>query len=63
MAHVSLSGSFCDVISALKGTLLDLFHFTAAVVLTCDGRKTSVRTSSIVQIIFYFNPLRSDGIF
>ena len=29
----------------------------------CGGRKTSPRTSTIVQLIFYFGPLGSAGIF
>ena len=36
-----------------------LFDFTAACVVQCGGRKTSPRTSTIVQFIFYFGPLRS----
>ena len=40
-----------------------LFDFTAAGVVPCGGRKTSPRTSSIVQFIFYFGPLRSAIIF
>ena len=39
------------------------FDFTAAGVVPCGGRKTSPRTSSIVQFIFYFGPLRSAIIF
>ena len=31
-----------------------LFAFTAAGVVQCGGRKTSPRTSTIVQFIFYF---------
>ena len=31
-----------------------IFDFTAAGVVPCGGRKTSPRTSIIVQIIFYF---------
>ena len=31
-----------------------LFAFTAAGVVPCGGRKTSPRTSTIVQFIFYF---------
>ena len=42
---------------ALKGThFLLLFAFTAAAVVQCGGRKTSSRTSAIVQLIFYFWP-------
>ena len=33
---------------------LILFAFTAAGVVQCGGRKTSPRTSTIVQFIFYF---------
>ena len=40
-----------------------LFDFTAAGVVPCSGRKTSPRTSTIVQFIFYFGPLRSAIIF
>ena len=40
-----------------------LFDFTAAGVVPCGGRKTSPRTSTIVQFIFYFGPLRSALIF
>ena len=38
-------------------------YFTAAGVVPCGGRKTSPRTSIIVQFIFYFGPLRSAIIF
>ena len=31
-----------------------IFAFTAAGVVPCGGRKTSPRTSTIVQFIFYF---------
>ena len=37
--------------------------FTAAGVVQFGGRKTSPRTSTIVQFIFYFSPLRSARIF
>ena len=40
-----------------------LSDFTAAGVVPCGGRKTSPRTSTIVQFIFYFGPLRSAIIF
>ena len=40
-----------------------IFDFTAAGVVPCGGRKTSPRTSTIVQFIFYFGPLRSAIIF
>ena len=40
---------------ALKGTCFCiLFDFTAAGVVPCGGRKTSPRTSTIVQFIFHF---------
>ena len=40
---------------ALKGTYFCiLFDFTAAGVVPCGGRKTSPRTSTIVQFIFHF---------
>ena len=41
------------VFVALKGILF-LFAFAAATVVQCGGRKTSPRTSTIVQFIFYF---------
>ena len=40
-----------------------IFDFTAAGVVPCGGHKTSPRTSTIVQFIFYFGPLRSAIIF
>ena len=40
-----------------------IFDFTAAGVVPCGGRKTSPRTSTIVQFLFYFGPLRSPIIF
>ena len=40
-----------------------LFDFTAAGVVPCGGRKTSPRSSTIVQFIFCFGPLRSAIIF
>ena len=44
-----------NVFIALKGThFLSLFAFTAAGVVPCGGRRTSPRTSIIVQFIFYF---------
>ena len=53
-----------NVFTALKGShFWFLFDFTAAGVGPCGGRKTSPRTSSIVQFIFYFGPLRSSIIF
>ena len=39
------------------------FYFTAAGVVPSGGRKVSFRTSSIVLIIFYFSPFRSEDIF
>ena len=40
---------------ALKGNYFCiLFDFTAAGVVPCGGRKTSSRTSTIVQLIFHF---------
>ena len=49
-----------NVFIALKGShFWFLFDFTAAGVVPCGGRKTSPRTSTIVQFIFYFGPLRS----
>ena len=38
-------------------------RWAAAGVVPCGGRKTSPRTSTIVQFIFYFGPLRSAIIF
>ena len=53
-----------NVFIALKGShFWFLFDFTAAGVVQCGGRKTSPRTSTIVQFIFYFGPLRSAIIF
>ena len=44
-----------NVFIALKGTnFWFLFAFTAAGVVQCGGRKTSPRTSTIVQFIIYF---------
>ena len=49
-----------NVFIALKGShFWFLFDFTAAGVVPCGSRKTSPRTSTIVQFIFYFGPLRS----
>ena len=49
---------------ALKGTSVEfLFDITADGVVPCGGLKTSTRTSSIAQIIFYICNLRSEGIF
>ena len=53
-----------NVFIALKGShFWFLFDFTAAGVVPCGGRKTSPRTSTIVQFIFYIGPLRSAIIF
>ena len=53
-----------NVFIALKGShFWFLFDFTAAGVVPCGGRKTSPCTSTIVQFIFYFGPLRSAIIF
>ena len=44
-----------NVFIALKGThIWSLFVFTAAGIVPCGGRKTSPRTSTIVQFIFCF---------
>ena len=65
--HKKEGGSYY-VVSANKASSNDLisdfiFDFTAAGVVPCGGRKTSPRTSTIVQFIFYFGPLRSAIIF
>ena len=49
------------MLTALKGYVLFLFAITAAGVVPCGGPKKSPRTSSIVQIIFFF--WSSQGIF
>ena len=36
------------------------FYFTAAGVVPCGSHKKPPCTSSILQIIFYFSPLRSE---
>ena len=52
MAHLSL-----NVFTASKGSNnYILFAITAAGVVPCGGPKKSPRTSSIVQIIFFFWP-------
>ena len=50
LSHVILHGSPCHLKQCMEYLL-------------CGGRKKSPRTSSIVQIIFYFGPLRSVKIF
>ena len=53
-----------NVFISLKGShFWFLFDFTAAGVVPCGGLKTSPRTSTIVQFIFCFGPLRSAIIF
>ena len=60
MAHSFSHYSF----RALKETqFFFLFAITAAGVVSCGGPKQSPRTSSIVQIIVSFSPLRSVMIF
>ena len=55
---------FLNVSSALKGTnFYILFVVTAAGVLLGGSPKKQPRTSSIVQFIFSFGPLRSAEIF
>ena len=50
--------------TALKGSQFSfLFGITAAGVVLCGGPKKSPCTSSIVQVIFLFGPLRSARIF
>ena len=52
------------VFSALKGThFYILIVVTAAGVVLCVSPKKQPRTSSIVQLIFFFGPLRSAEIF
>ena len=46
----------------LRSLSFKLWVFAAGVV-PCGGRKMSPRTSTIVQFIFYFGPLRSAIIF
>ena len=60
MAHVSHSE--CNLCYS-KELFKILFYFTAAGVVPCGGRKTFPCISSIVQIIFYFGPLRSEDMF
>ena len=53
-----------NVFIARKGShFWFLFAFTAAGIVQCGGHKTSPRTSTIVQFICYFGPLRSARIF
>ena len=53
-----------NVFIALKGShFWFLFDFTAAGAVPSGGRKTFPRTSTIMQFIFYFSPLRSAIIF
>ena len=53
-----------NVFVALKGShFWFLFDFTAAGVVQCGGHKTSPCTSTVVQFIFCFCPLRSAIIF
>ena len=60
MAHTLLLNDF----SALKGThFYILFVVTVAGVVLCGSPKKQPRTSSIVQFIFFFGPLRSAEIF
>ena len=54
---------FLNVNSALEETLKGLFYFTVTGVGPCGGRKKFPRTSSIVEVIFYFSLLRSEDIF
>ena len=52
-----------NVLLLPKDQTVIFFAITAAGVVPCGGRKKSPRTSPIVQIIFYFCPLRSVKIF
>ena len=53
-----------NVFIGLKGShFWFLFDFTAAGIVPCGSRKTSPRTSTIVQFIFVFGSLRSVIIF
>ena len=45
----------------LKGLFKILIYFTVAGVVLCGGRRTSPRTSFIVQSIFYFLSLEIRG--
>ena len=59
------STPFMNDIAVFKDGVIKLLKGlnTAAGVVPCGGRKTSPRTSTIVQFIFYFGPLRSVKIF
>ena len=59
MAHLHA----LNVLLLLKDLTIILFVITAAGVVPCGGPKKSPRTSSIVQIIFSFDPLGSVNIF
>ena len=50
MAHILV----LNVLLLTKDLTIILFAITAAGVLPCGGRQKSPRTSSIVQIIFFF---------
>ena len=55
MTHFSFLRMFALLLITLKGThFLFLFAFNTAGVVSCGGRKTSPRTSIIVQFIFNF---------
>ena len=62
MHKASISHSL-SVILLLKGLFKIYFYFTAASVVPCGSRKKPPLTSSIVQIIFYSSPLKSEDIF
>ena len=50
---LSLKSAGVDDLSLVGPTGVQLLDFTAAGVVPCGGRKTSPRTSSIVQFIFW----------
>ena len=52
---------YCSVLNSRLSTWVE--NNDKLVVVPCGGRKTSPRTSTIVQFIFYFGPLRSAIIF
>ena len=60
---LSFSSLAAECYMYLRTYLTFIFDFTAAGVVPCGGRKTSPRTSTIVQFIFYFGPLKSAIIF